>query len=74
MNDETKELSVTQVVDIDNCREKAAMYTGIATAVLDNISKQVCSSYRRAEFSCTFSSLLFLCVLPSRRENLSCQQ
>lgn len=74
MNDETKELSVTQVVDIDNCRDKAAKYTGVATAVLDNISKQVCSSYHRAELSCAFSSLLFLCVLSSRRENLSCQQ
>ncbi|XP_011613259.2 vitellogenin 3, phosvitinless [Takifugu rubripes] len=40
MNDETKELSVTQVVDIDNCRDKAAKYTGVAMAVLDNVSKQ----------------------------------
>lgn len=41
MNRETRELSVTQVVDINNCREKAARYTGMATTVLDNVSKQV---------------------------------
>lgn len=44
MNNETKELSVTQVVDIHNCRDKAAKYTGVAMAVLDDVSKQVCSS------------------------------
>lgn len=74
MNHETKELSVTQVVDINNCRDKAEKYTGVAMAVLDDVSKQVCSSYHRAELSCGFLSLLFLCVLSSRWENLSCQQ
>uniref|UniRef100_H3C2Y7 Vitellogenin 3, phosvitinless n=1 Tax=Tetraodon nigroviridis TaxID=99883 RepID=H3C2Y7_TETNG len=40
MDRKTKDLSITQVVDVSNCREKAALYTGMAMAVLDNISKQ----------------------------------
>ncbi|XP_060934837.1 vitellogenin 3, phosvitinless [Limanda limanda] len=39
-NTETKDLNITQVVDVDNCKEKAAMYRGMATAVLDQVSKQ----------------------------------
>lgn len=34
-------MSVTQVVDVNNCRERAALYRGLATAVLDPISRQV---------------------------------
>lgn len=38
---ETAELSITQDVDINNCRLKAAKYKGMATAVLDEVSRQV---------------------------------
>ncbi|XP_047443415.1 vitellogenin 3, phosvitinless [Mugil cephalus] len=39
-NTETQDMTITQVVDVSNCREKAAIYRGMATAVLDKISKQ----------------------------------
>ncbi|XP_038571649.1 vitellogenin 3, phosvitinless [Micropterus salmoides] len=39
-NMETKDMIITQVVDLNDCSEKAAMYRGIATAVLDEVSKQ----------------------------------
>lgn len=42
LDGETKELKVTRVIDVNNCREKAVMYTGMASAVLDNTAKQVC--------------------------------
>ena len=38
---ETKDWNITQVVDVTNCREKAVMYRGLATAVVDKISKEV---------------------------------
>nr|CEF90400.1 vitellogenin [Sparus aurata] len=37
---ETKDMTITQVVDVSGCREKAAMYRGMATAVLDQVSQQ----------------------------------
>ncbi|KAL6108038.1 uncharacterized protein ACO6RY_18668 [Pungitius sinensis] len=40
VNEETKDMTITQVVDIKNCREKAAIYKGLATAVLDDVGKQ----------------------------------
>ncbi|XP_068447341.1 vitellogenin 3, phosvitinless [Clinocottus analis] len=40
INGETKVMSITQVVDVDNCREKAVKYKGMATAVLDQVSRQ----------------------------------
>lgn len=46
-NVETKDMTITQVVDVGDCREKAAIYRGMATAVLDKVSKQVCLSHRR---------------------------
>nr|QAA78850.1 vitellogenin C [Channa punctata] len=39
-NAETKELIVTQVVDVSNCRQKAAIYRGMAAAVPDQVSQQ----------------------------------
>uniref|UniRef100_A0A3B4TIN1 Vitellogenin 3, phosvitinless n=1 Tax=Seriola dumerili TaxID=41447 RepID=A0A3B4TIN1_SERDU len=39
-NKETQDMTITQVVDVTNCREKAAIYRGMATAVLDQVSKQ----------------------------------
>ncbi|KAM7409515.1 hypothetical protein PAMA_001141 [Pampus argenteus] len=39
-NVKTKDMTITQVVDIGNCREKAAIYRGVATAVLDKVAKQ----------------------------------
>ncbi|XP_042368565.1 vitellogenin 3, phosvitinless [Plectropomus leopardus] len=39
-NEETKDMTITQVVDVTNCREKAAIYRGMATAVLDQVAKQ----------------------------------
>ncbi|XP_065812413.1 vitellogenin 3, phosvitinless [Labrus bergylta] len=36
----TKDMTITQVVDLNNCKEKAAIYRGIASAVLDKVSKQ----------------------------------
>ncbi|XP_039984094.1 vitellogenin 3, phosvitinless isoform X2 [Xiphias gladius] len=39
-NAETKDMTITQVVDFSNCKEKAAIYRGMATAVLDQVSKQ----------------------------------
>lgn len=44
---ETKDMTITQVVDVSGCREKAAIYRGMATAVLDKVSKQVCLSHCR---------------------------
>lgn len=32
---------VTQVVDVDNCREKAVVYKGMALAVVDKLSEEV---------------------------------
>ncbi|XP_072245494.1 vitellogenin 3, phosvitinless [Leuresthes tenuis] len=37
---ETKDWNITQVVDITNCREKAAMYRGLAVAVVDKMAKE----------------------------------
>ncbi|KAM4740042.1 vitellogenin 3, phosvitinless [Anableps anableps] len=39
-NEETKDWIITQVVDVTNCKEKAAMYRGMATAVVDKLSKE----------------------------------
>ncbi|XP_044057060.1 vitellogenin 3, phosvitinless isoform X2 [Siniperca chuatsi] len=39
-NMETKDMTITQVVDVTDCREKAAIYKGMATAVLDKVSEQ----------------------------------
>ncbi|XP_024134082.1 vitellogenin 3, phosvitinless [Oryzias melastigma] len=39
-NLEAKNVTISQVVDVTNCREKAEMYKGMATSVVDNISKQ----------------------------------
>ncbi|KAM7011880.1 vitellogenin 3, phosvitinless [Tautogolabrus adspersus] len=39
-NVETKDMTITQVVDLNNCKEKAAIYRGMATAVLDKVAKQ----------------------------------
>uniref|UniRef100_UPI0037E9A8CE vitellogenin 3, phosvitinless n=1 Tax=Semicossyphus pulcher TaxID=241346 RepID=UPI0037E9A8CE len=39
-NTETKDMIITQVVDLNDCREKAAIYRGMATAVLDKVAKQ----------------------------------
>ncbi|XP_053723141.1 vitellogenin 3, phosvitinless [Synchiropus splendidus] len=39
-NTETKDMTITQVIDVDNCVEKAAIYRGMATAVLDKVAKQ----------------------------------
>ncbi|XP_034085695.1 vitellogenin 3, phosvitinless isoform X2 [Gymnodraco acuticeps] len=35
----TKDMYITQVVDVSNCKEKAAIYRGMATAVLDQDAK-----------------------------------
>uniref|UniRef100_A0A669BIY9 Vitellogenin 3, phosvitinless n=1 Tax=Oreochromis niloticus TaxID=8128 RepID=A0A669BIY9_ORENI len=40
INKQTNNMNITQVVDIDNCRMKAAMQNGMASAVLDKDSKQ----------------------------------
>ncbi|XP_075944739.1 vitellogenin 3, phosvitinless isoform X1 [Anarhichas minor] len=39
VNAATKDMTITQVVDVNNCREKAAIYRGMATAVLDEDAK-----------------------------------
>ncbi|KAI3368252.1 hypothetical protein L3Q82_007972 [Scortum barcoo] len=39
-NAKTKDMTITQVVDVSGCREKVAIYRGMATAVLDKVSKQ----------------------------------
>ncbi|KAM4629403.1 vitellogenin 3, phosvitinless [Polymixia lowei] len=39
-NTETTDVIVTQVVDFSNCREKAALYSGMASAVVDKMSKE----------------------------------
>ncbi|XP_034562594.1 vitellogenin 3, phosvitinless [Notolabrus celidotus] len=39
-NLKTKDMTITHVVDINNCKEKAAIYRGMATAVLDKVAKQ----------------------------------
>lgn len=40
----SQELSVTQIVDINNCKKKAAIYRGMALAVDNKLSKEVCLS------------------------------
>ncbi|XP_068175413.1 vitellogenin 3, phosvitinless [Antennarius striatus] len=40
LDKETNDMKITQVVDLTTCREKAEMYSGMATAVLDKVSKQ----------------------------------
>ncbi|XP_030582856.1 vitellogenin 3, phosvitinless isoform X2 [Archocentrus centrarchus] len=40
INRETHNMNITQVVDISNCRDKAAIQKGMATAVQDKDSKQ----------------------------------
>ncbi|XP_072294395.1 vitellogenin 3, phosvitinless isoform X2 [Eucyclogobius newberryi] len=40
INAQEKVMDLTQVVDVTNCREKAAFYFGMATAVEDKVSKQ----------------------------------
>lgn len=40
-------MSVTKVVDVDNCREKAAVYSGLATAVLDEAARRVSESSQK---------------------------
>ncbi|KAM3876377.1 vitellogenin 3, phosvitinless [Diretmus argenteus] len=39
-NMETKDMTITQVVDINNCRQKAEIYRGMAVAVVDKMSKE----------------------------------
>ncbi|KAG8003726.1 Vitellogenin [Nibea albiflora] len=39
-NAETKDMTITQVVDLNDCSERAAIYRGMATAVLDKVAKQ----------------------------------
>ncbi|KAM3620307.1 uncharacterized protein V6R79_021373 [Siganus canaliculatus] len=39
-NMKAQDMTITQVVDITGCKEKAAIYRGMATAVLDQVSKQ----------------------------------
>lgn len=38
---EAKNVTISQVVDVTKCREKAEKYKGMATAVVDKLSKQV---------------------------------
>ncbi|XP_054458092.1 vitellogenin 3, phosvitinless [Anoplopoma fimbria] len=40
LNAETKDMTITKVVDVSNCREKAAIYRGLAAAVLNQVSQQ----------------------------------
>uniref|UniRef100_A0A3B4AAV3 Vitellogenin domain-containing protein n=1 Tax=Periophthalmus magnuspinnatus TaxID=409849 RepID=A0A3B4AAV3_9GOBI len=40
INNQEKVMDLTQVVDVTNCREKAAFYFGLATAIEDKVSKQ----------------------------------
>lgn len=76
---ETQDMTITQVVDVNNCREKAAMYTGMATAVEDKISKEVCfstvwmqmSHIRQTNVKSVSASLY---MQYSREEHLSFQQ
>lgn len=41
-NKETKDLMVSTVVDVAKCRERAAVSRGMAAAVPDRLSQQVC--------------------------------
>ena len=36
-----KEMTITQVVDVTACREKAVFYRGMATAVPDQVAAEV---------------------------------
>lgn len=38
----TRAMTITQVVDLNGCKERAEMYRGMAAAVLDEVAKQVC--------------------------------
>ncbi|XP_068612952.1 vitellogenin-like [Brachionichthys hirsutus] len=40
MNEEKRNMTITQIVDVTACRVKAELYRGMATAVLDKVSKQ----------------------------------
>lgn len=71
---ETKDMTITQVVDVTGCKDKVAIYRGMAAAVLDNVAKQVRFSARICIYkSKKPKSVLFLCVLQSREGNLSFQ-
>lgn len=72
---ETKDLRVTQVVDVNNCREKAAQYTGMAMAALDNVSRQVWPIPEQNRHFTRFQSasrVVSVCAL--RKESLWCQR
>lgn len=73
-------MTITQVVDLSGCSEKAAIYRGMATAVVDEVAKQVCLSHCRfirfyTSIKHTKVSAIFVFVSSkSREENLSFQQ
>lgn len=54
INKQTNNMNITQVVDIDHCRIKAAVQNGLAFAVLDKETKQVCLSRRKCSWLCDF--------------------
>ncbi|XP_069009581.1 vitellogenin 3, phosvitinless [Embiotoca jacksoni] len=39
-NMRTQDMNITRVLDLNDCREKAVMHKGMATAVVDKVSKQ----------------------------------
>lgn len=59
-HEDTSNMTVTQVVDIAGCREKAEIYSGMAAAVLDNVVKQVC-----------LHRCITFCIYESNRPNVS---
>lgn len=79
-HEQTRDMTVTQVVDIASCKEKAEIYSGMATAVLDNFAKQVCLHRCNCITFCIYESnrpkvsAAFVCCPKPREENLWFQQ
>lgn len=77
---DTGDMTITQVVDIAGCKEKAEMYSGMAAAVLDDVTKQVHLSHCRRITYCIHESnrpkvsAAFVCRPKPREENLWFQQ
>lgn len=79
-HEDTGDMTIIQVVDIAGCKEKAEIYSGMAAAVLDSVTKQVRLRRCRCITFCIYKSNrprvsgAFVCRPKPREENLWFQQ
>lgn len=77
---DTSDMTITQVVDIAGCKEKAELYSGMAAAMLDDVTKQVRLRRCRRITYCVCESdrpkvsAAFVCRPKPREENLLFRQ